>query len=170
MSLNAATGLITGTPTLANTYHVTVTAKDSAGTSGSASFTWTIGLPNGHPIRGEHGKCLDDSGAVTANGNKIDIWSCNGSGAQKWTLNSNRTLSVLGGCLSDKRYTGTGTKLVLWSCTGHRNEQWRHRSNGEYVLAANDLCLTDPGGSAVNGTQVDIRACHDYRDQRWSGP
>jgi Ricin-type beta-trefoil lectin domain len=77
---------------------------------------------------------------------------------------------VLGGCLSDKHYTGAGTKLVLWSCIGNRNEQWRHKSNGEYVLATNGLCLTDPSGSATNGTQVEIRACHDYRDQRWSGP
>jgi serine protease len=170
MTLNAATGQISGTPTLADTYDVTVTAKDSTGASGSASFTWTIGLPSGHPITGDHRKCLDDSGGVTNNGNKIDIWTCNGTSAQKWTYNSNGTLSVLGSCLSDRYYTGAGTKLVLWSCIGHRNEQWRHRSNGEYVLASNGLCLTDPSGSTVNGTQVQIRGCRDYADQRWSGP
>jgi hypothetical protein len=170
MSLNASTGLISGTPTLAGTSGMMVTAKDTGGISASASFTWTINPAGGHPIKGEHGKCLDDHGSVTTNGNKIDIWTCNGTAAQKWTYNSNSTLSVLGGCLSDKYYTGAGTKLVLWSCIGNRNEQWRHKSNGEYVLATNGLCLTDPSGSATNGTQVEIRACHDYRDQRWSGP
>jgi serine protease len=130
----------------------------------------TVKPPAGHPIKGLHGVCLDDSGGRTSNGNKIDIWKCNGTGAQKWTLGSNGTLSVLGGCLADKRYTGAGTKLVLWACIGHRNEQWKHRSNGEFVLAAKGLCLTDPSGSAKNGTQVEIRACHDFKDQRWSGP
>jgi hypothetical protein len=130
----------------------------------------TVKPPAGHPIKGVHGVCLDDSGGRTSNGNKIDIWKCNGTGAQKWTLGSNGTLSVLGGCLADKRYTGAGTKLVLWACIGHRNEQWKHRSNGEFVLAAKGLCLTDPSGSAKNGTQVEIRACHDFKDQRWSGP
>jgi serine protease len=171
LSINPVTGLITGTPTLADTYNVTVTAKDTGSISGSTSFTWTIAPgQTGHPIKGDHGKCLDDRGASTTNGNKIDIWTCNGTGAQSWTYTSSSTLSVLGSCLSDKHYTGAGTKLVLWSCIGNRNEQWTHRSNGEYVLATNGLCLTDPSGSTVNGTQVEIRACHDFADQRWSGP
>jgi hypothetical protein len=171
LSMGATTGLITGTPSLADTYDVTVTARDSTGASGSASFTWTINpAASGHPIKGEYGKCLDDRGGSTANGNKIDIWTCNGTGAQQWTYTSKNTLSVLGSCLSDKYYTGAGTKLVLWSCIGNKNEQWRHLSNGEYVLATNGLCLTDPSASSVNGTQVEIRACHDYQDQRWSGP
>ena len=38
----SSSGLISGTPTTANTYSVTVTAKDSTGASGSASFSWTI--------------------------------------------------------------------------------------------------------------------------------
>jgi Putative Ig domain len=35
-------GLITGTPTTAGTYSVTVTATDTSGISGSCSFTWTV--------------------------------------------------------------------------------------------------------------------------------
>jgi hypothetical protein len=38
------------------------------------------------------------------------------------------------------------------------------------VLALNGLCLTDPSGSTVNGTQVVIHTCKDYKDQRWSLP
>jgi len=137
--------------------------------SNSANTCVIPGQP-GRPIKGEHGKCLDDGGASTVNGNKIDIFTCNGSAAQKWRLKSNGTLVVLDKCLADKGYTGAGTKLVLWNCAGNKNEQWRHRSNGEYVLATNGLCLTDPSGSSKNGTQVEIRACKDNQDQRWSGP
>ncbi|MBD0739795.1 putative Ig domain-containing protein [Streptomyces sp. CBMA29] len=42
LSINASTGLISGTPTAAGTYNVTVTATDTTNASGSASFTWTI--------------------------------------------------------------------------------------------------------------------------------
>jgi subtilase family serine protease len=42
LSISSSTGLISGTPTTAATYSVTVTAKDTTGASGSASFTWTI--------------------------------------------------------------------------------------------------------------------------------
>jgi len=47
LSVNASTGLISGTPTTAGTSSVTVTAKDTTGASGSASFTWTISAAGG---------------------------------------------------------------------------------------------------------------------------
>jgi Putative Ig domain/PLD-like domain len=42
LSISSTTGLISGTPTTAGSSSVTVTAKDTTGASGSASFTWTI--------------------------------------------------------------------------------------------------------------------------------
>ncbi|MEW2283193.1 putative Ig domain-containing protein [Streptomyces sp. NPDC047841] len=47
LSINSSTGLISGTASTAGTYQVTVTAKDSTGASGSASFTWTVGSSGG---------------------------------------------------------------------------------------------------------------------------
>jgi len=38
----SASGLITGTPTAAGSFGVTVTATDSSGASGSTSFTWSV--------------------------------------------------------------------------------------------------------------------------------
>ena len=31
-------------------------------------------------------KCVDIPSANTANGNRLQIWTCNGTAAQKWTL------------------------------------------------------------------------------------
>ncbi|MFJ9823338.1 putative Ig domain-containing protein [Streptomyces sp. NPDC101160] len=42
LSINASTGLISGTPTTTGTYNVTASAKDTTNASGSTSFTWTI--------------------------------------------------------------------------------------------------------------------------------
>jgi Putative Ig domain len=47
LSINASTGLISGTPSAAGTYSTTVTAKDSTNASGSTSFTWTISAVGG---------------------------------------------------------------------------------------------------------------------------
>ena len=168
LTLAPSTGLITGTPSTAGTYGVTVTATDASGTSRGVSFNWTITSSSG-PIKAANGKCLDDSGGSTANGNKVDIWTCNGTGAQRWTF-SGGALSVLGTCLADPNGTGAGTKLVIFTCNGQPSQTWSHLSNGEYVLALNGLCLTDPSGSTVNGTQVVIHTCKDYKDQRWSLP
>ncbi|HEY3732933.1 MAG TPA: putative Ig domain-containing protein, partial [Streptosporangiaceae bacterium] len=43
----SSSGLITGTPTTAATYNPTVTATDTTGAHGSASFTWTISTSGG---------------------------------------------------------------------------------------------------------------------------
>lgn len=79
-------------------------------------------------------------------------------------------LSVLGKCLADSTGGGTGTKLVIFTCNAQASQTWSHRSNGEYVLALNGLCLTDPSGSSVNGTQVQLRTCQNFKDQHWSLP
>ena len=168
LTLNSHTGLISGTPSTAAVYGVTVTATDETGASRSDSFTWTVAPPGG-PVKAANGKCLDDFGSGTANGNKVDIWTCNGTGAQRWTF-SGGALSVLGTCLADPSGGGSGTKLVIFTCNGQPSQTWSHRSNGEYVLKLNSLCLTDPGSSTANGTQVVIQACKDTKDQRWSVP
>ncbi|WP_329062406.1 M4 family metallopeptidase [Amycolatopsis sp. NBC_01480] len=47
LSINASTGTISGTATTAGTSNVTVTAKDSAAHSGTATFSWTVGTSTG---------------------------------------------------------------------------------------------------------------------------
>ena len=47
LSINSGTGTISGTPTAAGSSSVSVTAKDSTGKSGSASFSWTVGTSGG---------------------------------------------------------------------------------------------------------------------------
>jgi len=42
LSINSSSGLISGTPTTAGTSNVTVTARDTTGAAGSASFSWTV--------------------------------------------------------------------------------------------------------------------------------
>jgi hypothetical protein len=42
LSISSASGLISGTPTAAGTSNVTVTAKDTTGAAGAASFSWAV--------------------------------------------------------------------------------------------------------------------------------
>jgi hypothetical protein len=83
---------------------------------------------------------------------KVDIWTCNGTSAQVWTF-ANHQVSVLGKCLDDSTQGGADSPLVIWSCNGHKAQTWAHFANGEYVLALNHLCLTDPSDSTTNGTR-----------------
>ncbi len=47
LSINSSTGLISGTPSTAANYSVTVTVTDNTGASGSATFTWAIASSGG---------------------------------------------------------------------------------------------------------------------------
>ena len=51
------------------------------------------------PITGLAGKCVDVAGASTANGTAVQLYTCNGTGAQQWTRGTDGTLRALGKCL-----------------------------------------------------------------------
>ena len=170
LAISASTGLITGTPKATGSKQVTVKAADKAGHSASVTFSWQVNNPSGKAIKGYAGKCLADYNGITTPGNKINIWTCTGSGAQRWVFTSKGSLEVLGKCATDVFGKGAGAELVLSPCTGAKNTLWTHRSNGEYVLKLNGQCLTDTGWSKTNGTQVTLQACKDSTSQRWSLP
>jgi hypothetical protein len=169
LSINTATGTVTGTPTTRAVYNPVISATDVTGAHHSVAFNWTINAAVTGAVKGDHGKCLDDFGGSTTNGNSVDIWTCNKTASQKWTF-SGGALSVLGKCLDDSSQGANGAKLVIWTCNGHKAQTWTHRSNGEYVLKLNGQCLTDPNGSSVNGTQMQMRKCQNFKDQHWSLP
>lgn len=83
LSINSSTGTVTGTPTTAGPFAPTVTATDETGAKSSVAFNWTIKTAGSGPIKGDHGKCLDDFGSGTANGTKVDIWACPGTGLRR---------------------------------------------------------------------------------------
>jgi hypothetical protein len=50
LSINSSSGLISGTPTAAGTSTVTVSATDTTGAEGSATFTWTVNPAGGNTV------------------------------------------------------------------------------------------------------------------------
>jgi GH25 family lysozyme M1 (1,4-beta-N-acetylmuramidase) len=170
-------GLISGWPSTPGTYHVTVRAADSLGASASASFTWTVSQaadsgPTGRVVLANGGKCLDDTGASTANGNKIQIWTCTGSAEQRWTLVQDGTLRVFGKCLDvSGGGTANGTPVQLWSCVaGNANQRWQVGTDGELVNVRSGKCLDDPYSRTANGTKLDIWSCTGGSNQHWTLP
>ena len=176
LSVDSATGQITGWPDKPGSYHVTVTAADGSGATGTAPFGWTVSAapaagPAG-PVRlGLGGKCLNDVGNSSANGTAMDIWTCNGSSSQHWTVVKDQTLRIHGKCL-DVYHGGTasGTKVDLYKCNGSTAQQWRVQTRGQLVNPHSGKCLTDPGGSTANGTRIKIVTCAGKSYQKWQLP
>ena len=104
--------------------------------------------------------CLDDTGNSSANGNKVQIWTCNGGAAQNWTYAEDGTLRIHGKCLDAAGYgTKAGTKLQLWSCTNRTNQMWTPAYLGQLTGKGSGLCVSDPGDNVRNGTQVELGDC-----------
>jgi hypothetical protein len=121
-------------------------------------------------ITGYQGLCLDDRSASTANFNPIQVYTCNGSNAQTWNIESDNSVQVLGMCLDvNGAGTANGTTVDLYTCNGTGAQQWVPQSNGELVNTNSGKCLDDTGFGG-SGTQVQIWACADSSNQQWTLP
>jgi len=123
------------------------------------------------PITGYQGLCLDDRSASTANFNPVQVYTCNGTNAQSWTVNSaGSTLQVLGKCLDvNAAGTANGTTVDLYDCNDTAAQVWVPQANGELVNPNSGKCLDDTGFGG-SGTQVQIWACADSANQQWKLP
>ncbi|GHH52727.1 hypothetical protein GCM10018773_53220 [Streptomyces candidus] len=78
-------------------------------------------------VKGVNGKCLDVDGSQTADGTKVQLWTCNGSGAQAWQPQANGSVRnpQTGKCLDASGGTwNDGTPVHLWTCHTGPNQKW----------------------------------------------
>ena len=117
------------------------------------------------------GLCVDDLHSLTTNGNPVDLYTCNGTGAQQWTVGTDGTLKVLGGCL-DVANGGTadGTKVQWYGCNGTASQTWQAGTGGALVNPQSGKCLDDPGSTTTTGTQLQIYTCNSSSAQKWTLP
>jgi predicted alpha-1,2-mannosidase len=150
-------------PSDASAGGIHVFAIGFGGTPGTVSGPITAGV--------DSTLCVDDSDSGTTDGTKIQLWGCNGSGAQVWTVGTDGTLTVLGGCL-DVSNSGTadGTKVQWWGCNGSGAQQWQQGANGSLVNPESGKCLDDPNSTTTTGTQLQIWTCNGTSAQRWTLP
>ncbi|WP_328467615.1 ricin-type beta-trefoil lectin domain protein [Actinoplanes sp. NBC_00393] len=131
---------------------------------------WNI--PNANTVRFGKltvtgGKCADVSNSATANGTKIQAWSCNGTAAQDVTVPGDGSLRVFGKCVDGAGpATGdAGDRLVyLWGCNGTAAQMWQLRADGTVYQPGTDRCLD--AGTA----QLYINACDGSANQKWTLP
>ncbi|WP_033443544.1 PQQ-dependent sugar dehydrogenase [Saccharothrix sp. NRRL B-16314] len=133
-------------------------------------LTFTTGARTGR-ITGLGGKCVDVSGGSTADGAKVQLWTCNGTAAQQWTASADGSLRALGKCLDIQRGgTANGTVTQLWTCNGTGAQQWVPRSDGTVRNPQSGRCLDAAGSSSADGTVLHIWDCSDGANQKWVLP
>ncbi|MCX5127080.1 lectin [Streptomyces sp. NBC_00347] len=128
------------------------------------------GQPGGAgPITGLGAKCVDVAGAGTANGTAVQLYDCNGTAAQRWSVGTDGTIRALGKCL-DVASGGTadGTPVQLWECNGSAAQRWAVPAAQDIVNPQANKCLDASGGSSANGTRLQIWTCTGAANQKWT--
>ncbi|WP_394435742.1 lectin [Streptomyces sp. SGAir0957] len=122
-------------------------------------------------ITGLAGKCLDVAAASSANGAAVQLYDCNGTAAQQWTVGSNGTIRALGKCLDVKdNATADGARLQLWDCAGSANQKWTVSAARDLVGQQSGKCADVTGNTSANGTPVQIWSCTGAANQKWTAP
>ncbi|MDG9676783.1 ricin-type beta-trefoil lectin domain protein [Micromonospora sp. DH14] len=123
--------------------------------------------PTGGTITGVGGRCLDVDNSGTADGTKIQLWTCNNTAAQSWTRVGD-TYRALGKCLDvDNAGTANGTKIQLWTCNGTGAQVWQPQSDGSIRNPQSGKIMEAAGGNTAEGTQIQLGTYAGGAHQKW---
>jgi hypothetical protein len=127
-------------------------------------------LPTG-PITGLGGKCVDIAAANSTNNTAVQMYDCNGTDAQQWTVGGDGTLRALGKCM-DVTSAGTadGTKVQLYDCNGSTAQVWQRGNGDTLVNAASGKCLDVTEMSTANNARLQIWSCTGTANQQFRLP
>jgi Putative Ig domain len=128
LSINSSTGLISGTPTTAGTYSVTVTVRDTTGATGSASFTWTINSTGGCTAAQLLGNPGFETGSAAPWTSTAGVINPNGAGE---TSHSGTWYAWLDGYGTTHTDTLAQTVTIPANCTTATFSFWLHIDTAE---------------------------------------
>ena len=156
-------------------------SQDATGANSLVSAIYATATGGGTPtnppsgrtgrITGIAGKCVDVAAASSANGTAVQLYDCNGSAAQNWTVGTDGTLRALGKCM-DVAAAGTanGSLVQIYDCNGTGAQVWQAQSNGTLRNPVSNRCLDASNNSSANGTRLQIWDCFAGTNQRWTLP
>ena len=134
-------------------------------TNRSANSTFLV---NGLSTTGSQ-LCLDDAAGGTADGNKIQLHTCDQGNEQFASAEPDGTIRILGKCLN---VTGGGTAngafVQLHTCDGTASQNWTVRADGTIRNPQSGRCLDDSGNATTDGNQIDIWDCYGGQGQNWA--
>jgi endoglucanase len=142
----------------------------------TAALAWTgvstasaAVLTPGTIVGQQSGRCVDVASGGTANGAVVQVYDCNGTGAQQWQTGSSGTITnpQSGRCLDvSGGSTANGARVQLYDCNGSGAQQWQVGANGAITNPQSGKCL-DANGSA-NASYLQLWTCGGTANQQWT--
>jgi streptogrisin C len=112
-------------------------------------------------------KCIDVPSSNFADGAKLQMWDCNGTGAQKWTFTGG-TVRAGGKCM-DVAWgsTADGASIQLANCSGHPAQQFVLSATGDLVSVLANKCVDIKDWSSASGARLQTWTCAGTANQKW---
>jgi hypothetical protein len=175
VALSPIAGLFGTSPALASAHSasaglhlVPVTWSSSAG-----SRTQPAAAGTAYQIVNADGQCLDaNSNDWGANGDNIQLWSCNNHGEQVWFLSGSNIVNDDGQCLdaNSNDWGANGDNIQLWSCNNHGEQSWYGSASYPYAIVnADGQCLdANSNDWGANGDNIQLWSCNNHGEQEWA--
>jgi YVTN family beta-propeller protein len=111
-------------------------------------------LPFTSAVLGIDTKCLDVANASNLDGTAVEVFGCNGTGAQTWTFGKDGTVRALHKCLDGADKDG----VLLNTCDGGTGQRWQ-RDGDRLVSTKSKLCLDVLGKRPTDRAPLVTTAC-----------
>ncbi|MEO3862696.1 ricin-type beta-trefoil lectin domain protein [Acrocarpospora sp. B8E8] len=127
-------------------------------TSGGGGTSRLIGWQN---------KCIDVPNSNGVDGQRLQLWDCNGTNAQNWTFPGDGTIRAFGLCM-DVAWgsTANGAAIQLATCSGNPAQQFVLTGAGDLVNPQSNKCV-DVTGWGGTGTPLQQWDCSGGANQKW---
>jgi hypothetical protein len=113
-------------------------------------------------------KCIDVPSSNFVDGARLQMWTCNGTNAQKWTFTGGALVSPSGKCVDvASGGTANGTAIQLWTCNGTAAQQFVLSSAGDLVNPQANRCVDIVDVNPNDGAKLQLWDCAGTANQKW---
>jgi hypothetical protein len=118
-----------------------------------------------------HSKCLNIVSNGTANGAKLQLYTCNGQANEVWEITGaygGLYNPASGKCIDDPADSKTnGTQLDIWSCNAEPWQDWL-LPGSPFESGVSGMCINAAGSSSANGAAVVSYSCNGAGNEKMS--
>ncbi|GAA0524697.1 hypothetical protein GCM10010172_01440 [Paractinoplanes ferrugineus] len=113
-------------------------------------------------------KCIDVPNSSFVDGARLQMWTCNGTNAQKWSFSNGTLLSPSGKCADVANgATANGAAVQLWTCNGTGAQQFVLSAAGDLVNPQANRCVDIVDQNANDGAKLQLWDCAGTANQKW---
>jgi streptogrisin C len=132
------------------------------------SLTTSGGGSGGSLISNWNNKCVDVPNGNFADGVRVQMYTCNGTGAQRWTFANGRVETSGGKCLDAAGAgTGNGTPIQIANCSGNAAQQFVLSAAGDLVNPQANRCVDIAEWNGNDGALLHLWDCVGGANQKW---